>query len=79
MFAKVFALVGGMEGGKLLLLYSEREGALFQGSLCSPLRSGGFVCKSICTSKEYGERETSLVLLTSEKGWFLLCAPVGDM
>ena len=31
-----------MERGKLLSLCSRERGALFQGSLCSPLKSGGF-------------------------------------
>merc|ERR1711946_118204 len=40
--AKVLAPVRGMERGKLLSLRSRERGALFQGSLCSPLKSGGF-------------------------------------
>ncbi len=47
--AKVFALVRGIEKGKLLSLSSRERGALFQGSLCSPLKSGGFFGKSVCT------------------------------
>merc|ERR1711911_388686 len=40
--AKVLAPVRGKERGKLLSLRSRERGALFQGSLCSPLKSGGF-------------------------------------
>ena len=40
--AKVLAPVRGMERGKLLSLRSRERGALFQGSLCSPLKSDGF-------------------------------------
>ena len=63
--AKVLAPVRGMERGKLLLLRlrGRQEGALFQDSLCSPLKSGVFFGKSIGTSKRYGERETFLALL----------------
>mgnify|MGYP007051346121 CR=1 len=55
-----------------------------QGSLCSPVKSGGFCGKSWCTSKGYLERETSLAsleregdafsglaLLACQKWWFL--------
>ena len=56
--------------GNLSRFTGERGGALFQGSLCSPLKSGGFVCKSICTGWGYGERETSLALLKRERGHF---------
>ena len=49
----------------------EREGVTFQGSLCSPLKSGGFLwqlCGTfVCTSKGYVERETSLALLERER------------
>ena len=45
----------------------EREGALLQGSLCLPLKSGGFGCNSIGISKGYGERETSLAMLERER------------
>ena len=38
----------GYEERETSLASLEREGALFQGSLCSPLKSGGFGCKSIC-------------------------------
>ncbi len=81
--AKVLAPVRGMERGKLLSLRSKERGALFQGSLCLPLKSGVFFGKSVCTSKGYGERETSLaslergggtlsglILLASQKWWF---------
>ena len=34
----------------------EREGVTLQGSLCSPFKSGGFVCTFGCTSKGYAER-----------------------
>ena len=51
----------------------KREGVTFQGSLCSPLKSGGFGCKNGCTSKGYGERETSLALLEREGHFFRAC------
>ena len=73
----------------------KKEGVTFQGSLCSPLKSGGFCGKSWCTSKGYVERETSLAsleregdafsglaLLASQKWWFsvaILNAPVRGM
>ena len=40
--AKTVAPVRGMEKGKFLSLRSRERGALFQDSLCSPLKSGGF-------------------------------------
>ena len=40
--AKSVAPVRGMERGKFLLLRLREMGALFQGSLCLPLKSGGF-------------------------------------
>ena len=62
------------------------------GSLCSPLKSAGFCCNFVCTSKGYVERETSLASLEREREMFLwaryahlskvlvfaaiLCAPV---
>ena len=49
----------------------EREGVAFQGLLCLPLKSGGFLwhfCGTFgCTSKGYVERETSLALLERER------------
>ena len=36
----------------------EREGVTLQGSLCSPLKSGGFGCTFGCTGKGYVERGT---------------------
>ena len=50
----------------------EREGVLIQGSLCSPLKSGGFFGTFECTSKGYVERETSLASL--ERGRYLFRA-----
>ena len=40
--AKSVAPVRGMERGKFLSLHLRERGALFQGSLCLPLKSGGF-------------------------------------
>ena len=76
--AKTVAPVRGMEKGKFLSLRSRERGALFQGSLCSPLKSGGFFGKNVCTSKGYGERETSLASLEREGALFqgLLCSPL---
>ena len=56
----------------------EREGALLQGSLCLPLKSGGFGCNSIGISKVYGERETSLAMLERQGALFQgsLCLPL---
>ena len=68
--AKMCAPVRGIERGKLLSLCSRERGALFQGSLCSPLKSGGFFGKNVCTSKGYGERKTSLASLEKEGGTF---------
>ena len=78
------APVRGMERGKLLSLCSRERESLFQGSLCSPFKSGGFCGNFGCTSKGYVERETSLAsleregvafsglaLLASQKWWFL--------
>ena len=62
----------------------EREGVTLQGSLCSPLKGGGFGCTFGCTGKGYVERETSLALLERGMGTYskvvvfvaLLCATV---
>ena len=72
----------------------EREGVLIQGSLCSPLKSGGFGGSFVCTGKGYVEREL-LLLRSRERGYLfrarfarlskvvvlvaLLCAPVRGM
>ena len=69
-----------------------REREVFVGLLCLPFKSGGFCCNFVCTSKGYGERETSLASLERERDMFLwaryarlskvvvfaaiLCAPV---
>ena len=55
-----------------------REGVALQGSLCLPLKSGGFGCKIIGNSKGYGERETSLASLEREGALFQgsLCSPL---
>ena len=37
----------------------EREKGTFRGSLCSPLKSGGFLGTFVCTSRGYIEKETS--------------------
>ena len=57
---------------KLLSLYSRGRRVLIQGSLCSPLKSGGFFGAFECTSKGYEERETSLASL--ERGGYLFRA-----
>ena len=44
----------------------EREEGTFQGSLCSPLKSGGFFGTFVCTGKGYVESETSLASLERE-------------
>ena len=56
----------------------QQEGYTFQGSLCSPLKSGGFCGTFVCTSKGYVERETSLALLEREAVTFQgsLCLPL---
>ena len=56
----------------------EWEGGTFQGSLCSPLKSVGFLWHLECTGKGYVERETSLALLEWEGGTFqgLHCSPL---
>ena len=46
------APVRGMERGKLLSLRSRERETLFQGSLCSPLKSGGFCGNFGCTRLE---------------------------
>ena len=48
----------------------EREESTLQGSLCSPLKSGGFFGTFECTSKGYVEREISLPLLEREGSTF---------
>ena len=49
----------------------KKEGVTFQGSLCSPLKSGGFLwhfCGTFeCTSKGYVVREISLASLERER------------
>ena len=68
-------------GTSLALL--EREGGTLQGSLCWPLKIGGFGYTFECTSKGYVEMGTSLALLerggrhftglallASQKWWF---------
>ena len=56
----------------------ELEGGTFQGSLCSPLKSGGFCGTFVSTSKGYVERKTSLALLEKEGGTLQgsLCLPL---
>ena len=51
------APVRGMWKGELLSLRSRERGVLIQGSLCSPLKSGGFGGTFECTGKGYVERE----------------------
>ena len=55
----------GYIGRKLLLLHSGERGVLTEGSLCSPLKSGGFFGTFGCTSKGYVGRE--LLLLCSRE------------
>ena len=56
----------------------KREEGTFQGSLCSPLKSGGFFGTFVCTGKGYVERGTSLASLEREEGTFQgsLCSPL---
>ena len=54
----------------------ETEGVAFQGSLCLPNKSGGFL---LHFARERGRRFSGLALLASQKWWFsvaLLGAPV---
>ena len=81
--AKMCAPVGGMEReGNFSRFARERERVTFQGLLCSPLKSGGFLwqfCGTfVCTSKGYVERETSLASLERERVAFQgsLCSPL---
>ena len=55
---------------ELLLLRSRERGVLIQGSLCSPLKSGGFFGTFGCTGKGYVGR--------GEEGTFQgsLCSPL---
>ena len=64
------------KGTTLALL--EREGVLIQGSLCSPLKSGGFGGTFGCTGKGYVGRETSLASLEREESTLQgsLCSPL---
>ena len=48
---------------ELISLRSRERGVLIQGSLCSPLKSGGFGGTFVCTGKGYIERGTSLASL----------------
>ena len=67
----------------------EREESTFQGSLCSPLKSGVFFCTFVCTGKGYVERGTverralfrACFPRLSKVVFFLalLCAPVRGM
>ena len=63
---------------KLLLLRSREREVLIQGSLCSPLKSGGFFGTFGCTGKGYVGRE--LLLLRSRERRALnqgsLCSPL---
>ena len=47
----------------------ERERVTFQGSLCSPLKSGGFGGTFVCTGKGYVGREL-ISLCSIERGYF---------
>ena len=66
--ALLCALGKGYVGRELLSLRSRDRGLLFQGLLCSPLKSGGFFGTFVCTGKGYVEREL-LSLCSRERGY----------
>ena len=55
---------------ELLSLRSRERGVLIQGSLCLPLKSGGFFGTFVCTGKGYVERE--LLSLRLRERWVLI-------
>ena len=72
------APVRGMERGKLLSLQSRERESLFRARFARLSKVLVFCGKLRCTSKGYGERETSLASLERERAVFQgsLCSPL---